>query len=63
MAAITAVISTLKAGDLVLAEVELSSASERPALPDWLAPHVVREVTDDPRFTNLALAESGGVPA
>ncbi len=48
--------------DLVLAEVELASASEQPSLPDWLAPHVVREVTDDPRFTNLALAESGGVP-
>jgi phosphohistidine phosphatase SixA/CYTH domain-containing protein len=48
--------------ELVLAEVELASAAERPALPDWLAPHVVREVTDDPRFTNLALAESGTIP-
>ncbi len=49
--------------DLVLAEVELSSADQRPAFPAWLADHVLREVTDDPRFTNLALAEAGGVPS
>jgi len=48
--------------DLVLAEVELDSATQRPAFPSWLADHVLREVTDDPRFTNLALAEAGGVP-
>jgi phosphohistidine phosphatase SixA/CYTH domain-containing protein len=48
--------------DLVLAEVELDSASQRPAFPAWLADYVLREVTDDPRFTNLALAEAGGVP-
>jgi CYTH domain-containing protein len=45
--------------DLHLAEVELESASQNPKLPRWLAPHVVREVTDDPRYTNLALAEQG----
>jgi len=44
---------------LTLAEVELQRADERPELPDWLAPHVVREVTDEGAFTNLALAESG----
>ena len=45
--------------DLHLAEVELESASQNPKPPRWLAPHVVREVTDDPRYTNLALAEQG----
>jgi CHAD domain-containing protein/CYTH domain-containing protein len=45
--------------DLHLAEVELESASQNPEPPRWLAPHVVREVTDDPRYTNLALAEQG----
>lgn len=37
---------------LVIAEVELSSEEVDPALPPWLD----REVTDDPRFTNAALA-------
>jgi CHAD domain-containing protein/CYTH domain-containing protein len=45
--------------DLHLAEVELESESQNPEPPRWLAPHVVREVTDDPRYTNLALAEQG----
>jgi len=45
--------------DLHLAEVELETASENPTPPRWLAPHVVCEVTDDPRYTNLALAEQG----
>jgi len=44
---------------LVLAEVELPDAGARPAMPDWLAPHVVREVTDEPAFTNSALAIGG----
>ena len=39
---------------LVLAEVELSSEEVHPALPDWLG----AEVTDDPRFSNAALAAS-----
>ncbi len=42
--------------ELVLAEVELSHPAERPVLPDWLAPYVEREVTEDPRYTNLSLA-------
>lgn len=42
--------------DLVLAEVELPDAGAAVTLPDWLAPHVVREVTDDPAFVNLNLA-------
>ncbi len=42
--------------NLVLAEVELPSAELRPALPPWLEPHVVREVTGEPQFVNLNLA-------
>lgn len=38
---------------LVVAEVELSSEREEPALPAWLG----REVTGDRRFSNQALAE------
>jgi adenylate cyclase len=38
---------------LVVAEVELESEDEEPALPDWLG----REVTGDQRFSNQALAE------
>ena len=50
--------------DLFLAEVELNRPSDRPPFPDWLAPYVVREVTDDPRYTNRALAELGnGTPS
>ena len=45
--------------DLVLAEVELPTPSTRPALPGWLAEYVVREVTDDNRYTNFELAKSG----
>jgi CHAD domain-containing protein/CYTH domain-containing protein len=45
---------------LVLAEVELGSEDLEPVLPDWLAPHVVREVTDDDRYTNLMLARRPG---
>lgn len=41
---------------LVLAEVELPSADTTSPLPAWLAPHVVREVTDDPAYANSALA-------
>ena len=45
---------------LALAEVELPAADTPVSLPDWLAPHVVREVTDDPAYlnSNLACAKS-----
>jgi adenylate cyclase len=36
----------------VLAEVELDDTETEPPLPDWLG----AEVTEDPRFTNAALA-------
>jgi CHAD domain-containing protein/CYTH domain-containing protein len=44
---------------LALAEIELPDGEERAELPAWLAAHVVREVTDEGAFTNLALAEAG----
>jgi len=41
---------------LVLAEVELPTRDTVVALPVWLEPYVVREVTDDREFTNWQLA-------
>ena len=41
---------------LVLAEVELAREDECVELPAWLAPHVVREVTLEPAYTNASLA-------
>jgi len=41
---------------LWLAEIELDDPEAQPALPDWLAPRVERDDTDDPRYTNLKLA-------
>ncbi len=45
--------------DLVMAEVELPSADTEAPLPPWLAPHVVREVTEDARYRNFVLATAG----
>ena len=42
--------------DRAFCECELQSEDEPIPLPDWL--HVYREVTDDPRYTNRALARS-----
>lgn len=44
---------------LVIAEVELDDAAGDVELPPWVG----REVTDDPRYYNAALAMSGTVPA
>ena len=41
---------------LVLAEIELPTANTEVTVPEWLAPSIVREVTDEPAFTNLRLA-------
>jgi CYTH domain-containing protein len=50
--------------DLFLAEVELPARTSAVALPDWLEPLVVREVTDDPAFLNENLAAaSAATPA
>lgn len=45
--------------DLVLAEVELPSEETEAPLPAWLAPHVVDELTWNPRYRNYALATLG----
>jgi len=42
--------------DLVLAEVELPSAEATVELPEWLRPHVVREVTGESEYKNENLA-------
>ena len=47
---------------LVLAEVELPESDTRVELPDWLTAVLDREVTGDPAYLNLRLAETGGVP-
>jgi CYTH domain-containing protein len=41
---------------LWLAEVELESVDQRVKIPEWLAPAVEREVTDEGQYTNHALA-------
>ena len=41
---------------LWLAEVELGHIDQMVAIPAWLSSVMDREVTDDPRFTNHALA-------
>ena len=43
--------------DLVLAEVELPAADHPFDVPPWLRPHLVREVTHEPAYLNLNLAE------
>jgi CYTH domain-containing protein/CHAD domain-containing protein len=42
--------------DLLLAEVELPDPATAVTVPDWLAPHLVREVTGDQAYVNLNLA-------
>jgi CHAD domain-containing protein/CYTH domain-containing protein len=42
--------------DLILAEVELDRPDVTPELPSWLAPFVVRDVTDEPEYLNVNLA-------
>jgi CYTH domain-containing protein len=41
---------------LVLAELELERASQQVTIPPWLSPVLVRDVTDEREYTNLALA-------
>ena len=42
--------------ELFLAEIELPAVDTPVEFPDWLAPYVVREVTDDPAYLNSNLA-------
>ena len=44
--------------DLVVAEVELDHGDDVPAAPAWLAPHIVRDISDDPAYLNAAMARS-----
>lgn len=44
--------------DIVLADVELPTPETRIEIPEWLASHVIREVTDDPEYRNYDLARS-----
>jgi CYTH domain-containing protein len=44
---------------LVMVEVELPDVRAKAPLPAWLASHVLREVTDDPRYRNAAIAIEG----
>ena len=48
--------------DLIVAEVELPARETDVAVPDWLGPLVVRDVTDDPAYVNERLAATPGVP-
>jgi CYTH domain-containing protein len=46
---------------LVLAECELPSTDAALDIPDWLAPFIVREVTEEPAFRNAELALRSGL--
>jgi CYTH domain-containing protein len=41
---------------LVLAEVELPNEALEPAIPHWLRPFMLREVTGEPEYLNSTLA-------
>jgi len=41
---------------LALAELEIARADSAIVFPDWLRPVLVREVTDEPEYTNRSLA-------
>ena len=41
---------------LVLAELEIDAPDTRITFPGWLTPTLVREVTDEPEYTNRSLA-------
>ena len=47
---------------LVLAEVELPAEDAEPRMPDWLRARIIREVTDEPAYTNARLAIDGLPP-
>jgi CYTH domain-containing protein len=40
----------------VLAEIELETEDDEVPFPDWLAPHIQRDVTREPEFLNINLA-------
>jgi len=48
--------------DLQMAEIEIPSVDYQVNLPTWLGDYVVREVTEEPAFLNIKLAEGKHVP-
>jgi CYTH domain-containing protein len=50
------VVDRFEGRDLVLAEIELDSASRKVEIPAWLKPYVVRDVTGDRHYENVNLA-------
>ena len=42
--------------ELYLAEVEMESETDEVPLPEWLQKHIVRDVTEEPEYTNKNLA-------
>jgi CHAD domain-containing protein len=48
---------------LVVARITLSPAEGTPDVPEWLRPLVVLEITEDPDYSDEALASRPGVPA
>ena len=42
--------------ELVLAELEFDDPESQVTIPDWLKPVLVRDVTDEPAYTNRSLA-------
>ena len=42
--------------ELVLAELEFDDPEHQVTIPDWLRPVLVRDVTDEPEYTNRSLA-------
>ena len=59
--ALTWEVDAFEGADLVLAEVELPSADTPVTPPAWLAPHVVREVTEEPAYRNFEVARRLGL--
>ena len=47
--------------NLTLAEAELASPETPLVPPAWLEEHILREVTEDPRFRNFHLASLSGL--
>lgn len=46
---------------VAMAECELPSAETPLEIPGWLAPHIEREVTEDPAYRNSELARRAGL--
>jgi adenylate cyclase len=46
---------------LMMAEVELPTADTPVTPPAWLAPHILREVTEEPEYRNFNLAKKAGL--